>query len=208
MGILICITALPPVDANVVKQQIEAVASHKRGFFKPTVGAAKGSAQNLLFGRSANGTITIIYPKGFDDCDEASQRLSTALNGAAFSFKIDNGDSWWAYKLYVNGVEVDRFSPWERYFAEEELDKSGKLYQGNPQVVVGNWRSAVVGDIERYYGFRSAKDCSRKAYPTDQFSQCDEWQIVDFMKKLGLTYPVDSEGRAQGEEYTFQWGVR
>src|SRR5262245_39942925 len=124
MGILICMTALPAMDANVVKHEIEAVASRKGGYFKPA-GTAKARAENLLFGRSDNGTITIIYPQGFDNCDESSQRLSTALKGAVFSFKLDNGDSWWAYKLYVNGVEVDRFSPWERYFAEEETDKSG-----------------------------------------------------------------------------------
>jgi hypothetical protein len=207
MGILICMTALPAIDVNVVKHEIQVIASKKAGYFKP-VPTSKSPEKNLIFGRNDNGSVTIIYPKGFDGCDESSQRLSAVLKASVFSFKLDNNDSWWAYKLYANGTEVDRFSPWQQYFAEEEGDKSGKRYPGNPTVVISNWRAGTIDGIEKYYGYKSTKDCTRKAYSTDHFTQCDEWLLVDFMKKLGLKYPVDSKGRVHGEEYTFRWVTR
>lgn len=191
MGIPICMTALPPVDVNLVRQEIQAIVSERGGEFRAGTGQLSAE-QRLVFGRSAGG-IAIVYPKGFVDCDEASKRMSEAVKGAAFSFKLDNEDGTWAYKLFARGAEVDRFSPWE--------DQAG-----SPTAVVVQWRASAVRDLEKYYRPARERLCAEKAYPTDEATQCNEWQLLDLMKKLRILYPIDERGNALGAEYHFTWG--
>ncbi len=42
----------------------------------------------------------------------------------------------------------------------------------------------------------------KKAYPDDQHSIGEDWQLVDFMKKLGLDYPIGDDGIA-GKVFRF-----
>ena len=42
-----------------------------------------------------------------------------------------------------------------------------------------------------------------KAYTSDEYAYGDCWQLVDFMKKLGFSYPISAEGRASGATYYF-----
>jgi hypothetical protein len=37
-----------------------------------------------------------------------------------------------------------------------------------------------------------------KAYQDDEFTN-EDWQLTDFMKKVGLLYPIDNEGNPMGE---------
>jgi hypothetical protein len=46
-------------------------------------------------------------------------------------------------------------------------------------------------------------DSPGKAYEPDEHPIGDCWQLVDFMAKLGLVYPVDYRRQAIGETYTF-----
>jgi len=43
-----------------------------------------------------------------------------------------------------------------------------------------------------------------KAYPDDEFSAGEDWQLVDFMRKLGLVYPVSDDGELSGITYRFE----
>ena len=51
-------------------------------------------------------------------------------------------------------------------------------------------------------------DAPGKAYDEDEFPIGDCWQVVDFMGKLGLTYPVDDQGQATGETYMFEASLK
>jgi hypothetical protein len=42
-----------------------------------------------------------------------------------------------------------------------------------------------------------------KAYPDDEFPFNDCWQVTDFMRRLGLIYPVDDHGKPSGATYQF-----
>ena len=39
-----------------------------------------------------------------------------------------------------------------------------------------------------------------KAYADDEFTN-EDWQLLDFMKKLGLPYPLDDDGNPKGQVY-------
>ena len=55
------------------------------------------------------------------------------------------------------------------------------------------WADEVLESAER-----------RKAYPTDTFFYGDDWQLIDFMGKLGLEYAVDDRGAPHGVTYRFK----
>ena len=38
----------------------------------------------------------------------------------------------------------------------------------------------------------------------DEYPFGDCWQLADFMKKLGLFYPIDQQGQALDETYAFE----
>lgn len=48
-------------------------------------------------------------------------------------------------------------------------------------------------------------DESEKAYPDDAYEQ-EDWQLLDFMKKLGLPYPLHDDGATKGETYKLWTG--
>ena len=48
------------------------------------------------------------------------------------------------------------------------------------------------------------EDESGKAYESDTFGFNDCWQLTDFMQKLGLSYPIDEEGKIHGDRYRFE----
>jgi hypothetical protein len=40
-----------------------------------------------------------------------------------------------------------------------------------------------------------------KAYDDDEFAIGNCWQLLDFMRKLGLSYPIDERGGITGNVY-------
>jgi hypothetical protein len=56
-------------------------------------------------------------------------------------------------------------------------------------------------DIERYLvRWDLDPEESKKAYADDEFVQ-EDWQLLDFMRKLGLPYPLNDDGTAKGETF-------
>ena len=51
-------------------------------------------------------------------------------------------------------------------------------------------------DIENYLVSWDSLDWDslEKAYPSDEFEIGDCWQLLDFMKKIKLPYPIDDNG--------------
>lgn len=150
--------------------------------------------------------VTVLYPGSFFDWESASQFLSQRLKKPVFSFHIHDGDLW-MYSLYEQNVVVDQFNPVPDYW--QELDEDERLcWRGNASEVAKRVPGLSPEQISKYlvpWGddvFES--DAPKKAYPTDQFHYGDDWQLVDFMKKLGLDYPVDDRGAPHGVTYRFE----
>jgi hypothetical protein len=152
------------------------------------------------------GGVTVLYPADFLDWDSAAQDLSKRLRKPVFSFHIHDGDLW-MYSLYDDGELVDQFNPVPDYWQELEEDER-RSWKGNatevarripglaPERIAGylvEWGEEVLEASER-----------KKAYPADQFHYGDDWQLVDFMGKLGLDYPVDDRGAPHGVTFRFK----
>jgi hypothetical protein len=147
------------------------------------------------------GSCTVIYPEDFLDWDQASEHLSATLSKPVFSFHIHDGDLW-MYILFHEGQPVDHFNPvpayWEENLPQEDLD----LWKGNAKLVSQLVPSAAAEAIAKYLiTWDLEAETTPKAYPEDEFPVCDCWQVSDFMKKLGLDYPIADDGSVLGETF-------
>jgi hypothetical protein len=148
--------------------------------------------------------ITVMYPGDFFDWDEASKRLSKALGVPVISLHIHDGDLW-MYVLYRDGHEIDQFNPIPDYWSEDLSPEDQSSWEGNASVIADNWDGVDAPSIEKYLAtWDLDNDEPGKAYEDDEHPIGECWQLLDFMRKLGLTYPVDDQGQATGETYTFE----
>jgi len=133
----------------------------------------------------------------FDDyatgLDEVIAEISRHLERPAFWFHIHDGDLW-MYRLYQNGIEIDRFNTSPGYWAEVD-NAERKSWAGNAVKVSKVWPGVTPPDIERYLVDHEADsfDGEKKAYESDEYPEWDRWQLVDFLAKLGIPYPPDDE---------------
>ena len=150
----------------------------------------------------ANGNTTIFYPYGYLEWDDSSEFISKELNATVFSLHIHDGDLW-MYLLYYNGKVIDQFNPIPDYWDENITDEEIENWKGNATIVANYVSYIKPKDIEKYLvRWDLDEDESTKAYPTDEFKK-EEWQLVDFMTKLKLPYPVDDNGNPKGQTYKF-----
>lgn len=147
----------------------------------------------------SNGNTTIHYPSDYLEWDRSSEYMSKELNAPVFSFHIHDGDLW-MYVLYVNGEIVDQFNPIPDYWDENITADEIESWQGNA-AVVAKYTGRDAASIEKYltrWVFDS--DENEKAYPDDTYV-IEDWQLLDFMKRCGLPFPLDEDRNVKGQTY-------
>lgn len=151
---------------------------------------------------SSPGNTTIVYPGDFVEWDEASEFLSRQLNTAVFSFHIHDGD-FWMYTLFQLGEKIDHFLPVPEYWGELP-DGEKRACRGNADLISRTLKGVAAESIRDYLveWDVTAEECL-KAYPDDEFPVMDCWQICDFMKRIGLSYPIDDNGKVAGTTFRF-----
>ena len=147
-----------------------------------------------------NGT-TIFYPYSFMDWDDASMTLSRVLNCPVFSFHIHDGD-FWMFILYKNGEVIDQFNPIPDYWIEDISTNEIEEQKGNPELIAQLIENVNSEDLSKYLQRWDLESHTYKAYPDDQYVN-EDWQLVDFMKKIGLDFPLDDKDNAKGTVYQF-----
>jgi hypothetical protein len=152
--------------------------------------------ESNLVTESDQGNVTVLYQDEWIDWDDASQQLSETLQKPVFSLHIHDGDLW-MYILYANGQEVDRFNPIPDYWKElSEADRTS--WSGNAAVVSRYWPNVSQEQIANYlvrWNVDNEDEIGTKASPEDEFGAGEDWQIVDFMAKVGLAYPEPGQGQ-------------
>lgn len=152
----------------------------------------------LATGRSGE---TIFYPADFMDWEPAAAFLSTQLRKPVFSFHIHDGD-FWMFHLYVAGALVTAFNPLPEYWGELP-EAELKFMRGDAAALVPHVPGLKVADIERYLRDWDEAEDTGKAYPDDEFEYGTDWQLVDFMRRLGFVYPLDDAGHPLGDCFAF-----
>jgi hypothetical protein len=110
------------------------------------------------------------------------------------------------YVLFKDGEMIDQFNPIPDYWRELD-DRERQKWNGNAAVVAqcvpGLSAAQVANYLVRWDDEIFGSDDRKKAYPTDEYFYGSDWQLVDFMKKLGLDYPLGEGGEPRGDTYRF-----
>ena len=201
MGLFLAMSAIVGVDEETALQALQGYARTRGG----SLTAAELSLEDdgcLVVSAGVGGT-TLLYPGNFLEWDDASADLSKRLQKPVFSFHIHDGDLW-MYSLYEQGAVVDQFNPVPDYWGELDDDEM-QSWQGNAVEVARRVPGLTPERIANYFvRWDLENGYGQKAYPGDQFGSGEDWQLVDFMQKLGFDYPVDDRGEAHGETYEFR----
>jgi hypothetical protein len=150
--------------------------------------------------KEANGNTSIFYPHGYLEWDASAAFISRELGAPVFSFHIHDGDLW-MYLLFVNGNIVDQFNPLPDYWDDNLSKQEMQSWKGNAKLVSSYFNHLQPASIEKYLvRWDLEAEETIKAYAADEFEQ-EDWQLLDFMKKLQLPYPLKDDGTANGEGY-------
>lgn len=155
------------------------------------------STDNCCIIDEENGNVSVFYPNGYLEWDDSSAYLSKELNATVFSFHIHDGD-FWMYVLYNDGQIIDQFNPIPDYWDETISDEEIESWKGNANILTQYLKNVTPRDIDKYLvKWDLEEEETEKAYSTDEYGQ-EEWQLIDFMNKLSLPYPLDFDGNPKG----------
>jgi hypothetical protein len=186
MGEFISFSGVIQATASEVEGALRSYCAAKGGSFNPA-GPETDDGDVLGIAQSATG-ISVIYPENFFGWDDASEYVSLCLHRPVFSLHIHDGDLW-MFILYVEGENVARFNPIPGYWDDNISPEEENSWRGDAQEIAKHVPGLRPESIERYFRSWDLDDeTPGKAYPDDETSYLDCWQIVDFMRKLGLPY--------------------
>lgn len=198
MGIYLSMSGVINIQVEVVEESLRRYALSVDGGL--TADNEEDDHPNLAIISGQTSHTTIIYPNDFVEWDDASAFLSRDLQTSVFSFHIHDEDLW-MFQLFYKGELVSRFNPvpdyWQDLISEQEIES----WQGDAQKVKEYVPGLEVNSIDKYFIRWDDLGEEEKAYPEDEFEYGDCWQVVDFMEKLGLKYPIDEEGNVEGHAY-------
>lgn len=201
MGLFLAASGVIGADIVAVERSIRSFCSAKNGIFEPASGTTNAPGISVIAQCGSN--TTILYPSEFMLWNEASTHLSKELHLPVFMFHIHDSDLW-MFVLYLNGEVVSQFNPIPEYW--EELDSTVKAtWRGDAQAICKNVPGLLPDSIDQYLvEWADVEVYVQKAYPDDKFPYGNEWQMMDFMRRVGLKYPLHDDGKADGNTYRLQ----
>jgi hypothetical protein len=201
MGLFLALSGVIGVNEIDVVTALSGYAKAKHGIFRPEPRTHEDDDTLVVY--SAHGNTSLLFPQNSTDWWDVSQALSLLLKRSVLSLHIHDGD-FWMYILYRNGVQIDGFNPIPDYWIEDISNEERESYKGNAAVVCKCIPGIQPGAIEKYFvTWNVDSDEELKAYPEDKYPCGTDWQMLDFMEKLSLPYPLDSNGRNLGSTYKF-----
>lgn len=199
MGLFLSASGVLSPDGNAVRNAIASYVATIGGTFEPRAGTT--TDRNIGVMQSSKMTTTVLYPDGFADWDDLSKFLSLELKTPVFSFHIHDGDLWMLV-AFIDGKEAAWFNPIPDYW-EEVNDEERSRWAGNAQLVASLVPNLAAGSIERYFvpWTEDVLAAEQKSYNDDEFPIGVDWQLTDFMRRLGFVYPLDDSGNPTGETF-------
>ncbi|MGA2258551.1 MAG: hypothetical protein ABSG53_28130 [Thermoguttaceae bacterium] len=201
MGLFLAMSGVANSTQATVEDALRAYATERGGTLE-ALGSSADLSEALLIAESGNH-VTVMYPGDFVQWDAASEYLSQTLGTSVFSLHIHDEDLW-MYVLFSKGKQVDQFNPIPNYWLRKMPENERQEWSGKAAVVGQHWPDLEPESIGNYlFEWDLEDDLKEKAYPDDNFPFNDCWQVTDFMRRLGLVYPIDDGGKVSGATYRF-----
>ena len=195
-------SGLSGVTSANVEAALQSYQEQKQRQFYPAAGTTN-DPDILVLTETADQKIFLLYPNGFFEWDELSAYLSSQLQCPVFSFHIHDGDLW-MFVFFSQGEQITQFNPipnyWDDGISDEEIDQ----WKGDASLIFAHWPGITEESISRYFTrWNLEAETQAKAYPDDEFGFGCDWQMCDFIRKLGLIYPLGEDGKLIGKTYYF-----
>lgn len=199
MGLFLAMSCVLSPNNLDIRQALKSFTDARGGRFEMRSGTTEDDGIGVI--RSNATTTSVFYPAGFGDWDEYSAHLSNALSTPVFSFHIHDGD-FWMFVAFRDGQEVARFNPLPEYW--ESLDaKEVDRWRGDADAVAALVPGLNAAAIKNYFvqWTEDVISTGQKAHPDDEYRIGDEWQMIDFMRRLGFDYPIAASDESAGETF-------
>jgi hypothetical protein len=199
VGTSLSLSGVFGASADDVVRALKKYAARKWLYFELLEGSANGEGVGMI--AEGNGACTVLYPYPFYNADDVSRRLSNQLKTAVFSLHIHDGDLWMLY-AYDNGKEVSWFNSYPDYWFDLEEAEQARCV--GDAAVIARLANLPMESIQNYFVLRNheASLPAGKAYESDEYENCDPWQMLDFMRRVGLPFPeADNEQPAKRPIY-------
>ena len=151
--------------------------------------------------------VTLITPEPFETL---SADLSHLLGAPTFLFHLHEGDTW-LYWFYLNGRQLDHFDSLPEYW-DSDLPAQAEQSEGKPRLIgetlgidpqtIAPYLHRELGDApevsDEYDEVNLALemlDTDARVSPDDRYDLWDARVMFDFMRRLGITPPVDASGQ-------------
>jgi len=198
MGLFVALSGVVDAPRVDVQDALAEFAQGRSGGFE--LAQESADSPNIGVVTRTGKNATILYPDGFCEWDDASKHISARLGKPVFSLHIHDGDLW-MFILFQNGEEISRFNPVPGYWEEVTLEEKAR-WKGDASLIAGLLPDVPPDSIAKYFvEWDLEQEEQTKAYPTDEFASGDCWQMCDFMKKLGLEYPMGADGSIMGDTF-------
>jgi hypothetical protein len=219
MGLFLTMAGVARADTAEIRSTLAAFASERGKRFEPT-GASADRDNAVVVHRGPGGHTLLFAWLGFQESAEIADYLSAKLAVPVFLFHIHDGDLW-MYMLFDKGEVIDRFCPIPNYWQDDIPDDEFRKWRGDAATIATHWPDIQPGKIANYLVRWNLDDRSPpKAYPDDEYAPGWDYQLLDFMRRLGLEYPIggpaeiikgvrfpptrSETSRFIGETYTFE----
>lgn len=201
MGLFLAVSGVIGASSPEVQEALRKYAQENNGVFQLEKGTTDDQDIGVITCEGED--TTVLYPSGFDNWDDVSQFISKELSRTVFSFHIHDGD-FWMYVIFDKGEEVGNFNPLPEYWGELP-DEDKEKWKGDPDIVAELVSGVSPEFISKYLveWDLERQDEIAKAYPDDEFTVFDCWQMCDFMRRIGLEYPMSDDGTILVDTFRF-----
>lgn len=199
MGLFLSASGVLSSNGEAVRDAISSYVASIGGTFEARAGTMED--RNIGVIQSTQSTTTVLYPDGFTDWDDLSKFLSEHLRTPVFSFHIHDGDLW-MFVAFEGGNEVAWFNPIPDYWRDVD-DEERARWSGNAESVASLVPGVSPSSVAGYFcpWTEDVLSAGQKAYDDDEFPIGADWQLTDFMRRLGFVYPLDQSGQSTGETF-------
>jgi hypothetical protein len=201
MGLFLAMSGVIGAQKDAVESALRSFAEGRKGSLQRSERTTDDEDTLVLLEENAN--CSVLYPDGFIEWDDASRHLSAQLNVPVFSLHIHDDDLW-MFILFDKGEPVAQFNPIPEYWSAGISEEERASWAGDAASIASRIPGLTPEAISPYLRHWDLDDENPgKAFADDEFQFHDCWQMCDFMKRIGLKYPLDAAGGILGETYEF-----
>jgi hypothetical protein len=197
MGLFLSFSLILNSNKEKILNNLEEYAINNRG--KLSKEEIEYGDPNFCLLKNFENLCIVTYPEMFVEYEKISETISEKQETTIFTFYIYDSD-FWVLLQYENGKLISRFNPFPNYWDSKKEREQLKSWNLNIDDICKKL-GCKKNSIENYFIEWGSSNIKAKAYPDDEFSYGDCFQIFDFLQKLNISYSTITNYEKLGETF-------